>query len=624
MVRRVYGNGPSAAAGALHPTSGFDVITTLLGSLGRAAVTIALIIATLLYLALSMNRTVNLTDEGLVLFGAERVLNGDIPHRDFFTLYGPAQFYLLAALYKVFGTSVLVERVWDTVVRCCCVVLVFIIVRQVAPRSIGFLTAAASLVWLASFEFYGYPVFPALAAALGGVTLLAPVLACAEPTPRLIAAGACVGVVALFRYDVGFAVFGSECMILAFATWSRQQPTTLGLGNVARCLSLFGAGFAVVVAPVAIAFAVDRVIPDLVFDVVTYSAQYVKMRSLPFPPRWWIWKQPVALAVYLPLALCVAAVPTIADIARCRPKRAKASEDCEPQSAAPAAVGWMLLLLFVLTLVFFGKGFVRVSIIHMGMALVSSVALVGVLARPIRGRGLVGRGMAIAAVLATGVFTLLNLGAGLQKAVSNIAWASDPESWAQSAAGKPPQSGSCRVPAELARLACFRVSPAEIETVLYVQRSSGPDDPVLSGVSRHDRIFVNDIFLYFATSRKSVTKWHEYDPGLQTTAVIQEKMVRELRQARPKLVVTRRNLGRRGRAERERTQQRRNDPGRLSEASVRAGCQVWPQYDPGSQISGGTLMTPQEYARDCRLSQTVAWQAHSSLFSRPVVHRIWP
>jgi hypothetical protein len=538
MARGVYGNGPSAAAGALHPTSGFHVITTLLGSLRRAAVTIALIIATLLYLALSMNRTVNLTDEGLVLFGAERVLNGDVPHRDFFTLYGPAQFYLLAALYKVFGASVLVERAWDTVVRCYCVVLVFIVVKRVAPRKVALLTAAASLVWLASFESYGYPVFPALAAALAGVTFLAPVLARAKPTPRLIVAGVCAGVVVLFRYDVGFAVFGSECLILAFAAWTQRSPTTLGLSTAAQCLSLFGAGFALVVTPVTIAFAVSGAIPDLVFDVVTYSARYyVKMRSLPFPPPWWVWTRPKDLAVYLPPALCIAAVPTIVDIARRQRTVANVSVNCERQSAAPIVLKWMLLLLLVLTLVFFAKGVVRVSRIHMGMALVGSVALAGVLVQPIRGRGLIGRGMAMAAVLATGGFTLLSMGAALKEAVHNIAWASDPASWAKPATEMPPPSGSCRVHPELARLACFHVGPAEIKTILYVEQSSGPDDSVLSGVSRHDRIFVNDVFLYFAANRRSVTKWHEYDPGLQTAAVIQEKMVHELQMAKPKLVV---------------------------------------------------------------------------------------
>ena len=47
----------------------------------------------------SMNRDVSRYDEGLVLFGAVRVLHGDVPYRDFYANYGPAQFYVLAGLF---------------------------------------------------------------------------------------------------------------------------------------------------------------------------------------------------------------------------------------------------------------------------------------------------------------------------------------------------------------------------------------------------------------------------------------------------------------------------------------------------------------------------------------------
>jgi hypothetical protein len=39
-----------------------------------------------------MDASVGPYDEGLVLFGADRVLRGDVPYRDFWTLYGPASF----------------------------------------------------------------------------------------------------------------------------------------------------------------------------------------------------------------------------------------------------------------------------------------------------------------------------------------------------------------------------------------------------------------------------------------------------------------------------------------------------------------------------------------------------
>jgi hypothetical protein len=76
-----------------------------------------------------------------------------------------------------------------------------------------------------------------------------------------------------------------------------------------------------------------------------------------------------------------------------------------------------------------------------------------------------------------------------------------------------------------------------MESILYVRQRTTPDDSVFIGLPRHDKIFVNDVLLYFAMDRKSATKWHHFDPGLQTSAPIQREMVAELQRARPKLVV---------------------------------------------------------------------------------------
>src|ERR1051325_7038310 len=42
---------------------------------------------------------------GYNLYGAERVLNGETPYRDFHTLYPPATVYLNAAIFRQFGIT---------------------------------------------------------------------------------------------------------------------------------------------------------------------------------------------------------------------------------------------------------------------------------------------------------------------------------------------------------------------------------------------------------------------------------------------------------------------------------------------------------------------------------------
>src|SRR6266542_5209904 len=70
----------------------------------------AVFIFATLYVLPSSYRGFNLYDEGIRLYGAMRVMHGAIPYRDFFSIYGPAQFYWPAILFKTFGPQVLVFR----------------------------------------------------------------------------------------------------------------------------------------------------------------------------------------------------------------------------------------------------------------------------------------------------------------------------------------------------------------------------------------------------------------------------------------------------------------------------------------------------------------------------------
>src|SRR5215471_8412965 len=77
-------------------------------------------------LTILMNRDIwNVYDEGLILIGAQNILWGDIPYKDFWNPYGPGQFWVLATLFKFFGSSIEVERAWDTFVRAALATLVF-------------------------------------------------------------------------------------------------------------------------------------------------------------------------------------------------------------------------------------------------------------------------------------------------------------------------------------------------------------------------------------------------------------------------------------------------------------------------------------------------------------------
>jgi hypothetical protein len=65
------------------------------------------------YFYLSYYRDVFYTlyaDEGYIIYGAKRILEGQILYKDFFQFYPPGDFYLLALMFKLFGYSFAVAR----------------------------------------------------------------------------------------------------------------------------------------------------------------------------------------------------------------------------------------------------------------------------------------------------------------------------------------------------------------------------------------------------------------------------------------------------------------------------------------------------------------------------------
>ena len=96
-------------------------------------------IATLFLLAflfqvMVIRRQITYLDESIELYCAEHVLRGQLPYRDFWSLYGPAQFYVLAAFFKLFGISALTGRLYDALIKAGIACLCFGLVERLASR----------------------------------------------------------------------------------------------------------------------------------------------------------------------------------------------------------------------------------------------------------------------------------------------------------------------------------------------------------------------------------------------------------------------------------------------------------------------------------------------------------
>src|SRR5437868_1692202 len=90
-------------------------------------------------------------DEGIVLQGAQRILMGQVPYRDFFTFLTPGSYFLLALVLKVFGDSMLVARTILAAVGATFPVVTYFLARRVCSRNWALL--AAVLVTLTTLPY---------------------------------------------------------------------------------------------------------------------------------------------------------------------------------------------------------------------------------------------------------------------------------------------------------------------------------------------------------------------------------------------------------------------------------------------------------------------------------------
>ena len=92
-----------------------------------------------------------------------------MPYRDFWTIYPPGQFYVLAGLFSVLGTTVLVERLWDVLTRGAVVLAVYLVTATLTTQRTAIWPCLVVTIGMAAADYYGYAMFPALAFVLAGV-----------------------------------------------------------------------------------------------------------------------------------------------------------------------------------------------------------------------------------------------------------------------------------------------------------------------------------------------------------------------------------------------------------------------------------------------------------------------
>jgi len=112
-----------------------------------------LFLFSVVYLLIFLRYSALEPDEGIVLQGAERILRGQLPYRDFFSFYTPGSYYLVALLFRIFGDSFAIARFSIVIVGALLPVMTYLTARRGCSREIALVTSLLTIVAGVAYRF---------------------------------------------------------------------------------------------------------------------------------------------------------------------------------------------------------------------------------------------------------------------------------------------------------------------------------------------------------------------------------------------------------------------------------------------------------------------------------------
>lgn len=301
-------------------------------------------------------------DEGFLALGAERVLQGQIPNRDFVSLQPPLSFYVVAAAFATFGTNLVVLRSLGLALALAVgLASYFLALRFARPVPAALATAPLAVCGLALQKFVPFAVwFGVLFSLLAGALLLG---AARRGRPAwAAAAGVCTALALLSRHDQGFYLCLASAVFLGLRGLARRAEPALpgptqATDPVARPIGvawLAGLGLASL-PPLALWLATGSFAPAFEQLVAFPLTRYAETSALE-------WPRLEAGDGWLPTLFYYAPLAAIAGLAVDCARRLRARGAADP----PLAERGFLL---VLTALFYAQVATRSDLFHLVIAL---------------------------------------------------------------------------------------------------------------------------------------------------------------------------------------------------------------------------------------------------------------
>lgn len=248
--------------------------------LRRLAPLLITLVCGLFCYGLFYNRGLGLSVIGYSIAPAERVMQGEVPYRDFLFNYTPGILWLNAALMKAFGSTLMATRIGLFFFKLSTLVALFYIARRLVGGWAALVPVGLTLAWLGHQQIFNvYPDQYLVLFALAGLSFLLSY----EKTDHwswLVLGGVSAGAVFVFKYNVGVLLLGAGAVAIVARELMLRRP----LIKAATKGGMFLVGFALVAGTLAGYLVYNGAFGAMIDHFLHHAAEYSETRSVGLPP----------------------------------------------------------------------------------------------------------------------------------------------------------------------------------------------------------------------------------------------------------------------------------------------------------------------------------------------------
>jgi hypothetical protein len=451
-------------------------------------------------------------DEGILLSGANALLIGDALYRDFYTSYPPGIFLALAALWKVFGVSLAVYRIFAVAIHLALAILAGRLATRVAgvPGRFSWLACAVVTAWTVELYLIPFAWLAGLAFMLFTVDRI--LWAIDQPSRRrFVIVGIVYGLVSCFRHDLFVYFTGITAVLLlvparVWAKFMAVKPSGKQIGHV-----LMGAAIPIVLVwgPTVAIAGLPLIVRDIFLDQVRYV---MPGRVLPMPPLFSIAERatwPPFVTELLPQAVVITLVAPLLAFLHCLARR--------PESAAAA-------FLAPVTAAVIPQMMARTDMLHAVDSVVPGLIVATAFVERIRFHSRFSFARATLPLLFVAAATSV---------VREDYW--------------PPRGFCSRALRPDSALAIewrggFQFDPTgrgedQRAVVEFIRSHTDRKERIFIGLTQHEQLVLNEASLYFLADRLAGVRWAQFEPNLVTGRPVQEEMIASMERYHVRVVV---------------------------------------------------------------------------------------